>query len=411
MNDEKRSFFSGKKRPIKQDVIFQEPLHEVVEERKEAPVKGLPDIPLIIITAMLVLFGCVMVYSASSVYAEQYHNDNTYFIAKHLVFLLLALAFTFIIVRFCTPKFWYDFGYVLFGLSVILLLLVLVIGSDLGSGAKRWLDFKIVTFQPSEIAKLALILTLARFMVTYEKKITSTYRFGGSFKYGVLFPGIFIFVLVALIALERHISGIMIIGMLGISMMFLGGTHLRWIFAIGGAVLFAGCFLILVSDYAQARVETWLFIDQADPLGSAWQTLQGLMAIGSGGLFGTGLGNSRQKFGYVSQPQNDFIFTIVCEELGFVGALLVVGLFVAFLWRCFYIARHAPDRFSALTVYGLGFKVALQAILNIAVVTNSMPNTGIALPFFSYGGTSLMLQIFEVGIILSISRYASHSKI
>ncbi|MBQ8441203.1 MAG: FtsW/RodA/SpoVE family cell cycle protein, partial [Clostridia bacterium] len=163
--------------------------------------------------------------------------------------------------------------------------------------------------------------------------------------------------------------------------------------------------------YAQARVETWLFIEKADPLGAAWQTLQGLMAIGSGGLFGTGLGNSRQKFGYVSQPQNDFIFTIVCEELGFVGAVLVIGLFVAFLWRCFHIARHAPDKASALVVYGLGFKVALQAILNIAVVTNSMPNTGIALPFFSYGGTSLMLQIFEVGIILSISRYASHSKI
>ena len=133
--------------------------------------------------------------------------------------------------------------------------------------------------------------------------------------------------------------------------------------------------------------------------------------IGSGGLFGTGLGNSRQKFGYVSQPQNDFIFTIVCEELGFVGALLVIGLFIAFVWRGFYIARHCPDKFSALTVYGLTFKVALQVILNIAVVTNSMPNTGIALPFFSYGGTSLMLQIFEVGIVLSISRYASHKKI
>ena len=135
------------------------------------------------------------------------------------------------------------------------------------------------------------------------------------------------------------------------------------------------------------------------------------MAIGSGGIFGTGLGNSRQKFGYVSQPQNDFIFTIVCEELGFIGAALVVGLFIAFVWRGFRIARYAPDKCSSLIVYGLVFKVALQTILNIAVVTNSMPNTGIALPFFSYGGTSLMLQVFEVGIILSISRYASHEKV
>lgn len=411
MSNEKKSFLLGRSRRAKQDLIFREPIHEKREEPKAPLVKGLPDIPLILITSMLVLFGCVMVYSASAVYAEQYHDDNTYFISKHLVFLLMAVAFTFVIVRFCTPKFWYDFGYVLFGISILLLLLVLVIGSDLGSGAKRWLDFKVFTFQPSEIAKLALILTLARYMTTYEKKIMSPHRFGGNFKYGVLYPGLMIFALVILIALERHISGIMIIGMLGISMMFLGGTHLKWIFAIGGAILCAGCLLVLVSDYAQARVETWLFIEKADPLGAAWQTLQGLMAIGSGGLFGTGLGNSRQKFGYVSQPQNDFIFTIVCEELGFVGAVLVIGLFVAFLWRCFHIARHAPDKASALVVYGLGFKVALQAILNIAVVTNSMPNTGIALPFFSYGGTSLMLQIFEVGIILSISRYASHSKI
>ena len=408
----KRSSFSlGRFREKKQDVIFKEPIHEREEEPKAPPVKGLPDIPLILITSMLVLFGCVMVYSASAVYAEQYHNDNTYFISKHLLFLVLALAFTFVIVRFCTPKFWYDFGYMLFGISVVLLLLVLVIGSDLGSGAKRWLDFKVFTFQPSEVAKLALILTLARFMTTYEKKITSPHRFGGNFKYGVLFPGAMIFLLVALIALERHISGIMIIGMLGISMMILGGTHFKWIALLGTIVALAGCFLILVSDYAQARVETWLFIENADPLGSAWQTLQGLMAIGSGGLFGTGLGNSRQKFGYVSQPQNDFIFTIVCEELGFVGAVLVIGLFIAFLWRCFYIAKHAPDKVSALIVYGLGFKVALQALLNIAVVTNSMPNTGIALPFFSYGGTSLILQIVEIGIILSLSRYASHRKI
>ena len=352
-----------------------------------------------------------MVYSASSVYAEQYHDDNTYFIARHLVFLLMAVAFTAVIVKFCTPLFWRDFSYVLYGFSVILLLLVLVIGSDLGSGAKRWLDFGFITVQPSEIAKIALVLTMARFMSTHEKKILSQHRFGGNFQYGVLFPGIMIAVLVLLVALERHISGIMILGMIGIAVMFLGGTRLRWIVGIGAVIACAGCLLILVSDYAQARVDTWINIEEADPLGAAWQTLQGLMAIGSGGIFGTGLGNSRQKFGYVSQPQNDFIFTIVCEELGFIGAFLVVALFAAYVWRGFHIARHAPDKCSALIVYGLTFKVALQVILNIAVVTNSMPNTGIALPFFSYGGTALMLQIFEVGIILSISAYSSHKKI
>ena len=373
--------------------------------------RGTPDIPMILITAGLILFGCIMIYSASSVYAEQYHHDNTYFITRHLFFLIMALIMVVPIIYLCTPKLWEDFGGVLYGAAVIMLLLVLVIGTDLGSGAKRWLDFKIFTVQPSEIAKTALVLVLAKYMTKYEKKITSTHRFGGNFRYGVFYPGIFILILLLLVAAERHISGLMIIGMLGISVMFMGGTRLRWIFLIGGVIVSAACLLVLVSDYAQARVATWLFIDDADPLGSAWQTLQGLMAIGSGGLFGTGLGNSRQKFGYVSQPQNDFIYTIVCEELGFVGAFLVIALFALFVWRGFYIARHAPNRCNALIVYGLTFKVALQVILNIAVVTNSMPNTGISLPFFSYGGTSLMLQIFEVGIILAISRYSSGKRI
>ena len=379
--------------------------------RRRMTVRSAPDIPMILITAGLILFGCVMIYSASSIYAEHYHNDSTYFIARHLVFLLMAVAFTVLIVKFCTPHFWEDFGVLLYGAAVVLLLLVLVIGSDLGSGAKRWIDFGFITLQPSEIAKTALVLVLAKYMATYEKKILSTHRFGGHFKYGVLYPGIMIFVLIALVAAERHISGIMILGMLGISVMFVGGTRLRWILGIGGVIVLAACLLVLVSDYAQARVDTWINIDDADPLGSAWQTLQGLMAIGSGGIFGTGLGNSRQKFGYVSQPQNDFIFTIVCEELGFVGAVMVMALFGLFIWRGFYIARHAPNKCNALIVYGLTFKVALQVILNIAVVTNSMPNTGISLPFFSYGGTSLMLQIVEVGIILAISRYGTGKKV
>lgn len=377
------------------------------EERK----KGSVDIPLLLITSLLVLFGCVMVYSASSVYAEQYHDDSTYFIVRHLVFLLLAVAFTGVAVRFCTPEFWKDFGVVLYIVSIGLLLLVLVIGSDLGSGAKRWLDFRVFTIQPSEIAKLGLVLALSDYMSRYEKKIRSPYRFGGSFQYGVFYPGLMIGTTLILVALERHISGLMIIGMLGISIMFLGGTRIKWILSILGIVVCAGCLLVLLFPYAQARVDTWLHIEEADPLGEAWQTIQGLMAIGSGGLFGTGLGRSRQKFGYVSQPQNDFIFTIICEELGFFGAFLVIALFALFVWRGFKIARHAPDACSSMMVYGLTFKVALQVILNIAVVTNSMPNTGISLPFFSYGGTSLMLQIFEVGIILSISRYATHKKI
>ena len=193
--------------------------------------------------------------------------------------------------------------------------------------------------------------------------------------------------------------------------MFLGGTDRKWFFFIFGAGLVAVLLVLSVSDYARGRLDTWLNIDEADALGSAWQTLQGLYAIGSGGFFGVGLGNSRQKYGYVSQPQNDFIFTIICEELGFIGAVLVVVLFGLLIWRGFRIASRAPDKFTSLAAYGLIAKVALQTVLNIAVVTNSMPNTGISLPFFSSGGTSLILQIFEMGIVLNISRYSYQKRV
>lgn len=373
--------------------------------------KGPPDLPLLLISSALVLFGCLMVYSASSVYAEQYHGDRSYFIVRHLLFLVFSVFVTSFAVRFGNARFWKKFGKVLYLVSVVLLLLVLVVGDDLGSGAKRWLNFRIFTVQPSEIAKTALVLLLASFMADHEEEITSPKKGGGSFVYGILIPGGMIALIAVLVALEHHISGLMIIGLIGICVMFLGGTRVKYILSIGALVACAGVLLILVSDYAGERVNTWLHIEQADPLGSAWQTLQGLMAIGSGGLFGTGFGNSRQKYGYVSQPQNDFIFTIVCEELGFFGAFFVLLLFALFVIRGFTIARHATDRTSALMVFGLSFKVALQVIMNVAVVTNSMPNTGISLPLFSYGGTSLLLQIFEIGIILSISRETTNRKI
>ncbi len=403
-NTAKRSFWQRK--PVKAESKTSEYTNQTGFK------KGSVDVPFLLITAALVLFGCVMLYSASFVFAQKHHDTSTYFIVRHIIFLMMAVAFTFVVVRYCTPKFWYDFSYIFYGISIVLLLLVLTpLGTDLNSGARRWIDLKVITLQPSELAKLALVLALARFLTTHQEKVLSPHKFGGDFKYGVFYPGLMIAGVGGLVALEKHISALAIIGMLGISLMFLGGTRVKWIASLAGIIAVAACMLILFFPYAFDRVDTWLHIEEADPLGSAMQTLQGLMAIGSGGFFGKGLGNSQQKYGYVPQPQNDFIFTIVCEEFGFIGAVLVIGLFVAFTWRGFYIARNAPDKCSSLIVYGLTFKVALQVILNIAVVTNSMPNTGISLPFFSYGGTSLMLQILEVGIILSISRYASHKKI
>ncbi len=391
----------------RRDIIFT----ETITKREEPKVtyelvRGGIDIQFLIIVIALLAFGATMCFSASYFYANQEYGDSYYFFKHYIFFALVSIAGSSLFVMYATPRFWKMFSMGVYGLSVVLLLLVLVIGTS-GGGAQRWIQIGPITVQPSEVAKMAVVMMLALYMSHYEKEIRSEHVFGGSVRKGVIFPGLIIGTILLLVMLEKHISGVMIIGIIGIAVMYLGGTKTKWIFLIFGVIALAGSFLILVSSYAQDRVMTWLFIEEVDPLGSAWQTLQGLYAIGSGGIFGLGLGNSRQKYGYVSQPQNDFIFTIICEELGFVGALLVILLFGLLIWRGFKIASRAADKFSQLVAYGLTVKLALQVILNIAVVTNSMPNTGISLPFFSSGGTALAVQIFEMGILLSISRYSS----
>ncbi|MGI6753682.1 MAG: FtsW/RodA/SpoVE family cell cycle protein [Eubacteriales bacterium] len=391
------------------DIIFREPLTPQPAEPPAIMVRGSIDMWFMLLVLILLSFGAVMCYSASSVYAQQYYGDSTHFLWHYILFATLSIVGTLPFVLFARPWFWRLFGICAYAVSIILLLLVLLVGRE-GGGAQRWIVIGPLTFQPSEVAKMSVVLAMALFMSKYESKITSDQKFGGSFRYGVIVPFAIFGVVCLLVALERHISGLMIIGMIGLAVMFMGGTRMRYILLIFLAIAAAGAFLILVSDYAQTRVFTWLNLEEADPLGSAWQTWQGLYAIGSGGLFGRGLGNSQQKFGYVAEPQNDFIFTIICEELGFFGAALIVALFALLIRRGFKIAARAPDKFSALAVSGLTFKLALQVIMNIAVVTNSMPNTGVSLPFFSSGGTSLAVQIFEMGIILSVSRYSIQKK-
>ena len=391
----------------KNDPIYLQPIHAANNDVKEEKVlsKGGIDIFFLLIVAAIALFGIVMAYSASSFEAERDMGDSLYYVKRHIIFLLVAAGFTSLFVIFARPWFWRVFGVAAYAGSVVLLLAVLVVGFS-ASGAQRWIEIGPLTLQPSEIAKTAIVLLLALIMSKYEKKIELSQRFGGHFRYGVLYPGLAIALICGLVMLEKHLSGLIIIGLLGLVIMFIGGTQKKWMAIIIGAGTAAVGAVLMVSDYAQQRVLTWLFIDQADPQGPAWQTLQGLNAIGSGGLFGVGLGNSRQKFGYVSEPQNDFIFSIICEELGFIGAMLVILLFGLLLWRGFKIASRCPDKFSSLVVCGLTTKIALQTLMNIAVVTNSMPNTGISLPFFSSGGTALMIQVFEMGIILSLSRYS-----
>ena len=394
----------------KNDPALLDPIHKEekpVEER--LMIRGGVDIYFLLIVLAISLLGIVMAYSASAYDAEHYMHDSLYYLKRHLMFIGIGVMFTIPFVMIARPWFWKFFGIFMYAASILLLIVVLFVGRE-GNGAQRWIQIGPLTIQPSEIAKMSTVIFLSLIMSKYHDKLKVSQRFGGSFKYGVLYPGLAIAAICGLVMLEKHLSGLIIIGLLGLTIMFIGGTQKKWMLLIIAAGVVAVGVILLFSGYAQERVNTWLFLEKADPRGPAWQTWQGLYAIGSGGIFGVGLGNSRQKYGYVSEPQNDFIFTIVCEELGFIGAVLVIGLFILLLWRGYVIASRAPDKFSSLVVYGLTTKVALQTALNIAVVTNSMPNTGIALPFFSSGGTALILQIFEMGIILNISRFSRVKK-
>ena len=392
------------------DAIYYEKLNEEKPDIAKPLQKGSVDMWFLLWAMILLCFGIVMCYSAGVVDAAESYDDPMHYLVRNIIFSVLAVVATIPFVIWARPWFWRAFSIVAYAGAMVLLILVPIIG-DARGGAKRWIEVGPITIQPSEIAKLAVVMVLALYLERHEKQVNSLQKFGGHFKHGFLIPMTIIGVICLPFIAQPHISGIMIVGIIGLAVMFMGGTRWRWILMLLGFI--GAAFLVLVTvfaSYAQARLDIWLNIEEQDALGTAWQTLQGLNAIGSGGFFGLGLGASRQKYGYVPEPQNDFIFTIVCEELGFVGAFGLIFLFAMLIWRGIKIGQNAPDKFSALVVWGLTFKIALQVAMNIAVVTNMMPNTGISLPFFSAGGSALMLQIFEIGIILSISRYSTQKK-
>ena len=241
-------------------------------------------------------------------------------------------------------------------------------------------------------------------------RLVSTKLFWRSSLFGTFIPILIVGVVCGLILLEKHFSGTIIMFAIGMAVIFAAGGKWLW-FGVGmGAFGGAIYYLIMATDYASKRIDIWLNPQNYSTQGEVWQTLQGLYAIGSGGVLGVGLGNSTQKHLFVGEPMNDFIFSIICEELGFIGAIALIALFVLFTWRGIVIAMRAPDTFSSLVVVGITAQIALQAMLNMMVVTSMMPNTGIALPFFSYGGTALIMQLAEMGIILSISRFSSGEK-
>jgi cell division protein FtsW len=291
----------------------------------------------------------------------------------------------------------------------VLLLLTPFIGVGKGV-ARRWIVIAGMRFQPSEIMKLAIVLFLAWCFTRYQKYITDYSDFRRSSTYGVFMPVGVIAAVCALIALQNHFSCMIIMFLIGMVVIFAGGARKIWFAIAGAGAAVFSALAITMSGYARERVDVWLNPGNYSSQDEVWQTIQGLIAVGSGGFFGVGLGNSRQKHLFVSEPQNDFIFSIICEELCFVGAVMVILLFIIFIWRGFIIALRAPDTFSSLVVVGIVGKVAIQALLNMAVVTSMIPNTGISLPFFSYGGTALAMLLGEMGIILSISRYSYEMK-
>ena len=285
--------------------------------------------------------------------------------------------------------------------SILLLLSVLVVGESV-NGARRWINIAGLQFQPSEIAKFTMIVLFA--------KLTRSFGAGAKeFRYGVLGFGSALLGILVPLALEKHLSAIMLMGMVAVVMMFVAGTSPKWLLAGAGAAVVFVVVYISFMGYAGDRVTAWLY-PEGDPSDTGYQILQSLYAIGSGGLFGLGLGKSRQKYLYLPFQYNDYIFAVVCEELGLVGALLIVALFAALILRGYWIALHARDRFSTVLASGLVTLIAVQTVLNLCVVTNLLPSTGIALPFFSYGGTALAVNLGEMGIVLSISRQRDEIK-
>ncbi len=375
--------------------------------RRKIFVRGMGlDLPFLIIVLILMVVGLVMMFSAS--YAVAYYNqggDSFYFLKRQLLFVLMGIVFM-LGASFIDYHVLHKLSYAALGISYISLIVVLFLPAI--NGVHRWLGLGSFGIQASEISKFAIIVFLAHWGSLYAKKMDTV-------KYGVL-PAVIVFgTTAALLLKEPHYSGIAIVFLLTVTMLFLSGIKVKWLAGAGIVAAVAGMIAWATGllSYAMTRMEGWgqaLIYTTKEMWNTTWQTRNSLYAIGSGGVFGLGLGNSRQKYLFLPEPQNDFIFAIVCEELGLLGAGVILLIFALLVWRGITLSLRAPDRFGRLLGIGLTAQIGLQVILNILVITDWLPNTGISLPFFSYGGSSLIVLSVQMGIVLSVSRQANIEK-
>lgn len=396
--------------------MAKKPRRDLTVEEQLA--RGPMDLPFLMLTLLLLGVGLIMMFSAS--YATAYYDPEVssplFYVIRQGVFAAAGVLIMYFVSKINYQTFRWLAVPALIGTIILLVLVLTPLGVRI-NGAQRWLKMAFVagpTYQPSELAKISVILFFASRLSkrdTEKKKKWSKRTATGrmlqrldNIGFLELVPyGAILLLIAALMLKEPHMSGTILVLAGGAAVLFAAGIHLGWFVAGGSFVVAALWFIISSTDYMTARINLWLD-PWADRLGAGYQTIQSLLAIGSGGMLGLGLGKSRQKFLYVPEPENDFVFPIVVEELGFIGGVIVIGLFMLLILRGYWLALHARDKFGALTIVGIISLLAVQVFLNIGVVTNLIPNTGISLPFFSYGGTALVIQLAEMGIVLSVSR-------
>lgn len=363
------------------------------------------DWPFAILVMILLSIGTTFVFSSSYVYAKHNYDDSYFFIKKQIGWVLLSLVVIYVVAVMVDYLWLKKTSLLIFVGTFILLCCVFFFGKD-ANGARRWIYIGPVSVQPSEIMKFAVINLISSYLVWLDTKGKDLIR---TWKYGVFPFGILVVLIAIPLYKQPHLSAMIIIFSLIFVMMYLGGVRkgiLGSLIGVGGAGMLM---LILFTSHGQSRIDAWLH-PELYPLDGGWQPLQSLYAIGSGGLWGVGLGQSMQKHLYLPEPQNDYIFSIICEEMGFVFAVAIIVLFVLLIWRGFTIAKNAPSKYSSLLVMGIIIQIGIQVFLNIGVVSGALPSTGVSLPFFSYGGSSLLIFMAEMGVVLNVSRYSYTEK-